>query len=103
MSEALKAKLEAAQTMEDVIQVCAEEGIEVTREQLEAPVPSGPDGELSEDALDNVSGGSVIDWIRRWYHRYHASKYNSGGGGFSSGGGGGGFSGGGGGTGGGRF
>lgn len=97
ISEALEAKLEAAQTTEDVIKAFAEEGIEVTREQLEAPVPSGPDGELSEDALDNVSGGSVIDWIRRWYHRYHASKYNRGGGGFSSGGGGGGgFSGGGG-------
>lgn len=99
MSEALEAKLAAAQTMEDVIRAFTEEGIEVTREQLEAPVPSGRDGELGEDALDNVSGGSVIDWIRRWYHRYHASKYNSGGGGFSSGGG----FGGGGGSAGGRF
>lgn len=35
MSEALEAKLAAAQTMEDVIKAFAEEGIEVTREQLE--------------------------------------------------------------------
>lgn len=65
MSEALEAKLTAAQTMEDVIKAFAEEGIEVTREQLEEALrqyQAGENGELGEDALDAVAGGRGINW-----------------------------------------
>ena len=56
LSETLKAKLDKAQSAEEVIRICAEEGIEVTMEQLmepEAPM----NAELDEEALDNVAGG----------------------------------------------
>ena len=89
ISAALEEKLRGAESLDEVVQVCAEAGVPVTKEQLECPAVSGPDGELSEDALDNVSGGGVIDWIRRIYRYYRPSNYNGGGGGFSSGGGGG--------------
>lgn len=63
MSEALEAKLEAAQTMEDVIKAFAEEGIEVTREQLEEALrqyQASESGELSEETLDAVAGGAKL-------------------------------------------
>lgn len=96
ISAALEEKLRGAESLDEVVQVCAEAGIPVTKEQLECPAVSGPDGELSEDALDNVSGGGVIDWIRRIYRYYRASNYSSGSGrgGLASGGGGGGGGGG---------
>lgn len=65
MSEALEAKLTAAQTMEDVIKAFAEEGIEVTRKQLEEALrqyQAGESGELGEDALDAVAGGAKLRW-----------------------------------------
>ena len=70
MSEALEAKLTAAQTMEDVIKAFAEEGIEVTRKQLEEALrqyQAGENGELGEDALDAVAGGiSLQQWLQRF-------------------------------------
>ena len=56
LSETLKAKLDRAQSPEEVIRICAEEGIQITMEQLmepEAPL----NAELDEEALDNVAGG----------------------------------------------
>ena len=100
ISSALEEKLKNAESLDEVVQACAEEGIAITKEQLESPLPSGPEGELSAEALDNVSGGGLLDWIRRFIQRSRASNYSGGGGGFSSGGGGNGFGGGGGGGGG---
>lgn len=57
ISKALEEKIKAAETLEDVVKACAEEGIEVTREQLEAGLAQTEGGELSENALDKVSGG----------------------------------------------
>ena len=59
ISDSLKAKLDNAETMDDVVRVCAEEGIEVTKEQLEAAAAS-MDDELNEDDLDNVNGGVAL-------------------------------------------
>lgn len=87
ISEALEERLRNAATPEEAVRACAEAGIPITAEQLEPPVPSGPDGELSEAALDNVSGGGVLDWIRRWYHTSRTpgrTGGGSGGGGGSS-------------------
>lgn len=58
ISDSLKAKLDTAETMDEVVRVCAEEGIEVTKEQLEAAAAS-MDGELTEGDLDNVNGGAL--------------------------------------------
>lgn len=86
----VEAKIANAQSDEEVLKIFADAGYPITREQLEAETA---DGELSEDMLDAVSGGSVMNWIRRAIDRYrarrNASNYNGGGGGFSSGGGGG--------------
>ena len=69
ISEALEAKLEAAQTTEDVVKAFAEEGIEVTREQLEEALrqyQASESGELSAETLDAVAGGiNLWDILRR--------------------------------------
>lgn len=41
-----------------MLKACQEEGVEVTREQLEA-AEAYQEKELSEDDLDNVTGGSL--------------------------------------------
>lgn len=87
ISSALEEKLKKAESLDEIVQACAEEGIEITKEQLNDPLPSDPEGALSEAALENVSGGGIISWIRRFIHYSCACKYNGGGGGFSSGGG----------------
>lgn len=63
--ERLEQKLRNAESLDEVVQACAEEGITVTKEQLEASLSSDPEGELSAEALDNVSGGGLFDWIRK--------------------------------------
>ncbi|MCI6956988.1 MAG: hypothetical protein SPI15_01970 [Candidatus Faecousia sp.] len=83
ISEALEERLRNAATPEEAVRACAEAGIPITAEQLKPPVPSGPDGELSEAALDNVSGGGILDWIRRWYHTSRTPSGSGGGGGCS--------------------
>lgn len=90
IQERLEEKLKNAASLDEAIQMCAEEGITVTKEQLEAVLSPEPDGELNEEALDNVSGGGFIDWIRRLFRYNRAPKYSSGGGVSAGGGGGGG-------------
>ena len=85
----LEAKVANAQSDEEVIRIFADAGIAVTLEQLNAE-QNQADGELSEAALDIVSGGSVWYIVKKLWTRYKASRYTRGGGGFSSGGGGGG-------------
>lgn len=62
----LEAKLDSAQTLDDVVRICAEAGIPVSREQLEAIDMAAADGELNEDALDAIGGGSLTGWIVPW-------------------------------------
>ena len=67
-SEALKEKLGKAESMEDVVRAFSEEGIEVSAEQLEAMLneATSADGEISEEVLDHVSGGTkFFPW---WKH-----------------------------------
>lgn len=63
ISKELEAKLQNAETLEDVQKVFAEEGIEVTMEQLEAELAKAKNGELDENALDNVAGGTILPVI----------------------------------------
>lgn len=94
ISQELEEKIQQAETAEEVIQACAEAGIQVTKEQLEGNALPEAESELSEDMLDTISGGGIFSRIISYYR---AKKYNGGGGGFSCGGGGGGAFGGGGG------
>ena len=62
--------LGAADKAEEVVRIFAEHDVEVSKEDAEALLAArdkAPEGELSEDALDGVAGGSRIgDWIRRF-------------------------------------
>ena len=61
ITEELEAKLAAAESLDEVVKACAEEGIEITLEQLEAAIAGiTQDGELTEDTLDNVAGGASV-------------------------------------------
>lgn len=80
MSPELQAKISDAESLEDVVRICAEEGITVSKEQLEALEASTADGELSEDALDGVAGGIMAGWIF-WYWWRNRNRKRSGGGG----------------------
>lgn len=97
ISPELEEKIRNAETVDEVIRACAEEGIQVTKEQLETGLMPESEGELIEDMLDNVSGGGIFSFVGRIISYYRANNYNGGGGGFSRGGGGGGGTGGGGG------
>lgn len=56
----LEEKIKDAETLEDLVKVCAEAGVEVTKEQLEAELAKMESDELDENALDDVAGGVVI-------------------------------------------
>lgn len=89
MNPELQAKLDSAESLDDVVRVCEGAGIAVSREQLEAMDVPMADGELSEETLDAVSGGSVAGWIFWYWLRNRSRNRSSGGGGNGSFGGGG--------------
>ena len=70
VSEELKEKLGKAENLDEVVKILTEEGLEVTKEELEAALAQGENGELSEEALSAVSGGirfwrPILPWIPR--------------------------------------
>ncbi|MBQ6999499.1 MAG: Nif11-like leader peptide family RiPP precursor [Oscillospiraceae bacterium] len=56
----LEEKIKGAETLEDLVKVCAEAGVEVTKEQLETELAKAESEELDENALDDVAGGSAV-------------------------------------------
>ena len=62
VSEELKEKLGKAESLDEVVKILAEEGLEVTKEELEAALAQGENGELSEETLSAVSGGRINWW-----------------------------------------
>ena len=58
------AELEKAQNLEDAATICGNYGIPVTVQQL-LDAQAAPEGELSEEILDGVAGGSkgFLRWI----------------------------------------
>lgn len=96
ISKELEGKIRQAETVEDVVRVCADAGIDVTKEQLLAA--DMPEGELDETALDLVSGGSVLGavaWLIWGFYKNSRNRSSgSGAGGACSAGGGGGGGGG---------
>lgn len=89
MNPELQAKLDSAESLDDVARICEEAGIAVSKEQLEAMDVPMADGELTEETLDAVSGGSVAGWILWYWWRNRNRNRSSGGGGSGSFGGGG--------------
>lgn len=87
MNPELQAKLDGAESLDDVVRVCEEAGIAVSKEQLEAMDVPMADGELTEETLDAVSGGSVVGWIFRYWWRNRGRNRSSGGNGSFGGGG----------------
>ena len=82
----LEEKITNAHSEEELLQVLADAGMPITSAQLHAAVETG-NGEMTEDALEAVSGGCImLPWliIRAWYNR----RSRGGGGGGSIGGGG---------------
>lgn len=63
LTEALKEKLEKAQTLEEMVLAFNEEGIEITKEQLEEIKTKDVSEVLDEDDLDSVTGGSRVGVI----------------------------------------
>ena len=60
-NEKLTKALEACQSKEEVLKVLAENGIEITAEELDKLIKTAQsDGELDEGALENVAGGAGI-------------------------------------------
>ncbi len=56
LSKAAEAKLEAAETLDEMVKILAEEGVEITKEELIAAMDE-PEGELNENDLEQVAGG----------------------------------------------
>lgn len=99
----LEEKLHQATSEEDVIRILGDAGVDVSLEQLRE-TKNSVDGELDEEELDDVSGGSAFPLVRlglrvAWRVFRESIRHCPTKGGFSGSGG---FSGGGG-TGGGRF
>ena len=81
----LEEKIKNAENLDEIINACAEAGIEVTKEQLEAELKRLENTELGEDDLEDVSGGLVVTtavaagaaavavgWA---IYKYHKRKY----------------------------
>lgn len=70
MSPEMMEKLENAANVEEVLSILRDNGIEMTADDLKkavsGSVAAGEDGELSEDSLDNISGGGwFFDWLQK--------------------------------------
>lgn len=67
ITEEVKAQLSKAESMEDVVEILAQAGVSVTKEQLEAQIAlENAEGELSEENLDAVAGGAKLISILRY-------------------------------------
>lgn len=83
----LQAKLGSAESLDDVVRICAEAGIAISKEQLEALDVSMTNGELTTEALDAVSGGGLLADLFNWWRNRGRKRWNLRGGGSSGGGG----------------
>lgn len=69
-AEELSKRLESATSAEELVAILAENGIEVTVEDVREWSKLEADGEFSEEDLENISGGLI--GVKRpnvnWYH-----------------------------------
>ena len=76
MSEEMQAemleKLQNAGSAEEIVSIAKEYDLEVTAERAQElldrlKVGGGSEGELSDDLLEAVAGGGIIDTIKEWF------------------------------------
>lgn len=81
--EAFLDKMMEATTLDELGKLFSENGVEMSQEELcefakegkRATALSQSDGELTEDALEDVSGGGAIfNWIRKKLNNYGKKK-----------------------------
>ena len=65
-NEEFNSRMEACETVEEAAEIMREYGLEVTAEQLRAALNSEKEGELGEEALENVAGGMIAPW---WWRK----------------------------------
>ena len=64
--EELIRKLQTAKSVDELIAIAKENGIEITSEKAQELLDklTVKDGELTDDMLDAVSGGGFKDWVK---------------------------------------
>lgn len=88
LNKDLEEKINKAETLTDVVNTCAEHGFNVTEEQLEKAIEMADKEVLSEEDLDEVSGGIFIaviaaciasaglsTFMRRWSRRSSLGRH----------------------------
>lgn len=68
--EEMFAKLKEAKSVEEIVAVAKEYGKEVTLEQAQElldRMKGAASGELSDEDLDAVVGGGIIDSVKEWF------------------------------------
>lgn len=67
--EELIQKLQAAKSVDEIIAIAKENGVEVTKEKAQELLDklTAKDGELTDDMLDAVSGGGIVDTVKEWF------------------------------------
>ena len=58
-SEEFTKKLESAQNLDEVLVMVKEQGVEITKEEVEAALKKLDEGELDENSLEDVAGGAA--------------------------------------------
>lgn len=61
-NEEFTKKLESAQNLDEVLAMVKEQGVEITKEEVEAARKKLDEGELDENSLEDVAGG-IAGWI----------------------------------------
>ncbi len=70
MNEEMFAKLKEAKSVEDIVAIAKEYGKEVTPEQAQEllnRMKGAANGELSDEDLDAVVGGGIVDTVKEWF------------------------------------
>lgn len=68
-NEEFNSRMEACETVEEAAEIMREYGLEVTTEQLQAALNIEKEGELGEEALENVAGGIIMPYPFPWWPR----------------------------------
>ena len=68
--EEMIAKLKEAKSVEEIVAIAKEFGKEVTLEQAQElldRMKGAANGELSDEDLDAVVGGGIVDTVKEWF------------------------------------
>lgn len=80
--EDFAAKVEEAKSLKELAGIFGEKGVKVTVAELESAMKEDANGELDEDGLENVAGGSILNawkqFIRSRQHQGSSGGWHSG-------------------------